>query len=179
MGIYRVQVGLFDKGGILMSDLVNQMMKAAKRYSVADYAVIKITLLTAGILIGASAPQVFSRHKAPLLTVFASSYAWIVYRTFCVHRRWSTPPKPNLAVTHRERISALISGYPLSMWSLYCPQHCVQQQLDSLILCCFSGVWVSKKNNRQLWPVIYAYEILIAPSLLKLLHDLKLWETYH
>lgn len=70
-----------------MSDLINQTMKAARRYSVADYGVLKITLLTAGILIGASSPQFFTRHKAPLVTVFASSYAWIVYRTFFVHRR--------------------------------------------------------------------------------------------
>lgn len=70
-----------------MKDMVNQTMDAAKRYTVTDYGVLKIMLVTLGILIGVSEPRYFKRHKACLAGIFTGSYAWVMYRTFFVHRR--------------------------------------------------------------------------------------------
>ncbi len=69
-----------------MKDLINQTMEAAKKYTATDYGVLKILLLTTGILIGASEPRFFKRHKPYLGALFAGSYAWVMYRTFFVHR---------------------------------------------------------------------------------------------
>jgi len=68
-------------------NLLNRTMQAARGYTVVDYGALKLMLLTAGILIGSSEPEVFRKHKAPLAGLFAATYGWIVYRTFFNHQR--------------------------------------------------------------------------------------------
>ena len=67
---------------MVMNELIKFSMKRAKHYTVADYGVLKICLITLGILIGAYFSDFFKKHINKLWTVFAASYGAIMYRTF-------------------------------------------------------------------------------------------------
>lgn len=68
-----------------MSTLIKRTLKAARNYTVVDYACLKITLLSAGIIIGTYFPKFFLSHSSLLWLVFIVTYIWIMYRTFVQH----------------------------------------------------------------------------------------------
>jgi small multidrug resistance family-3 protein len=65
-----------------MNTLIQRVLKAAGKYTVMDYAGLKIALLSLGILLGAYFSNFFLNHTAFLWVVFIVSYVWIMYRTF-------------------------------------------------------------------------------------------------
>ena len=70
-----------------MSNLIQRLINAARKFSVVDYGAFKITLLTAGILIGVYFAPLLMSYKTPLWIVFIVSFIWIGYRTFFKHMR--------------------------------------------------------------------------------------------
>ncbi len=65
-----------------MNTLIKRTLKATRNYTLADFACLKITLLSAGIIIGAYFPKFFLSHSSLLWLVFIVTYVWIMYRTF-------------------------------------------------------------------------------------------------
>ncbi|TEB12860.1 hypothetical protein Psfp_03655 [Pelotomaculum sp. FP] len=51
-----------------MRELINRSLRAAKNYSLWDYAFLKTTLLSLGILIGAYFAKFFLSHMSLLLS---------------------------------------------------------------------------------------------------------------
>lgn len=68
-----------------MSAFIKRLLKAARKYTVMDYAFLKITLVSFGILLGAYFSQFFLNHTSFLWVIFILSYLWIMYRTFIKH----------------------------------------------------------------------------------------------
>lgn len=68
-----------------MPTFILRAMQAVKKYSVIDFAGLKIALVVAGILLGAYGAQFFLKHTLFLWVVFLASYLWIMYRTFIKH----------------------------------------------------------------------------------------------
>jgi len=68
-----------------MRTLIERLLKAARKYTVMDYACLKITLVSFGIILGAYFANFFLSHTAFLWVVFIVSYLWIGYRTLIKH----------------------------------------------------------------------------------------------
>jgi len=68
-----------------MSEFIQRVLKAARKYTVMDYGCLKITLLSFGILLGAYFAQFFLSYTSFLWVVFIVSSLWIMYRTFIKH----------------------------------------------------------------------------------------------
>jgi hypothetical protein len=68
-----------------MSALIQRTLKAAKSFTLTDYACLKITLIFLGILLGTYFSEYFLNHTVFLWAVFIISYLWIMYRTFIKH----------------------------------------------------------------------------------------------
>lgn len=68
-----------------MNTLIKRALKAARNFTVMDYACLKITLIAFGILIGAYFPKFFLNYSSYLWVIFIVSYIWIMYRTFVKH----------------------------------------------------------------------------------------------
>ena len=68
-----------------MSAFIQKALNAARKYTVMDYACLKITLLSFGILLGAYFAQFFLSYTSFLWVVFIVSFLWIMYRTFIKH----------------------------------------------------------------------------------------------
>ncbi|OPX83343.1 MAG: hypothetical protein A4E53_04684 [Pelotomaculum sp. PtaB.Bin104] len=69
-----------------MRELINLGLRSVRKYSLWDYAFLKITLISFGILIGAYFAKFFLAHSSLLWTIFIVSYFWIMYRTFIAHK---------------------------------------------------------------------------------------------
>ena len=69
-----------------MRELINRSLRAAKNYSLWDFACLKITLLSLGILIGAYFAEFFLSHTSLIWIIFIVSYILIMYRTFINHK---------------------------------------------------------------------------------------------
>jgi hypothetical protein len=69
-----------------MKNLINKLLGATKKYTVLDYSLLKITLISLGILIGTYFSNFFSNHTSLLWIIFIISYIWIIYRTFIKHK---------------------------------------------------------------------------------------------
>lgn len=65
-----------------MIEFIQRALKAAKKYTVIDYACLKISLLFFGILLGAYLAKFFLHHTLFLWVVFILTLLWIMYRTF-------------------------------------------------------------------------------------------------
>ncbi|MFA6807661.1 MAG: hypothetical protein WCR27_01585 [Eubacteriales bacterium] len=70
-----------------MLTLVKRMLKAAKEYTLFDFACIKVALLSFGLLIGAYFSKFFLNHTFFLWVAFILTYLWVLYRTFFKTRR--------------------------------------------------------------------------------------------
>ena len=68
-----------------MPTFIPQAMQAVKKYTITDFAGLKIALIIAGILLGAYGHQFFLKHTLFLWLFFLASYLWIMYRTFIKH----------------------------------------------------------------------------------------------
>ncbi|MHB8126355.1 MAG: hypothetical protein ACYDEJ_12085 [Desulfitobacteriaceae bacterium] len=77
-----VVIQFYLEGGQTMSTFVQRALKAAREYTVMDYACLKITLLSFGILLGAYFAKFFLSYTSFLWVVFIVSFLWIMYRTF-------------------------------------------------------------------------------------------------
>lgn len=64
-----------------MNAFLQRALKAARKYTIMDYACLKITLLAFGILLGAYFANFFLGHTFFLWVVFILSFLWILYRT--------------------------------------------------------------------------------------------------
>jgi len=69
-----------------MKNLINKLLGAAKKYTVLDYSLLKITLVSLGILIGTYFSNFFSNYTSLLWIIFLVSYIGIIYRTFIKHK---------------------------------------------------------------------------------------------
>lgn len=72
-----------------MSDMVKDLnkfiqraLKGTKKYTVIDYAFLKIAILSFGLLLGAYFAKLFLNHTLFLWVVYIFSFLWILYRTF-------------------------------------------------------------------------------------------------
>lgn len=70
-----------------MNTFIQRAMKAASKYTVLDFACLKIVLITFGILAGAYFSPFFLNHTGLLWIIFVLTYLWIMYKTFIVHWR--------------------------------------------------------------------------------------------
>ena len=68
-----------------MKELINRALRAARKYTLWDYAFLKITLISLGILIGSYFPDFFQSHTSLLWIIFLISYLFIIFRTFVSH----------------------------------------------------------------------------------------------
>ena len=65
-----------------MLKFIKRALKAAKKYTVVDYACLKISILSFGILLGAYLAKFFLNHTLFLWVAFILTLLWIMYRTF-------------------------------------------------------------------------------------------------
>jgi hypothetical protein len=65
-----------------LNKFMQRALKAAKKYTVIDYACLKISILSFGILLGAYLAKFFLNHTLFLWMVFILTLLWIMYRTF-------------------------------------------------------------------------------------------------
>ena len=65
-----------------MIEFIQRAFKAAKKYTYIDYACLKISILSFGILLGAYLSKFFLNHTLFLWVVFILTLLWIMYRTF-------------------------------------------------------------------------------------------------
>ena len=65
-----------------MIEFIQRALKATKKYTVIDYACLKISILTFGILLGAYLAKFFLNHTLFLWVAFILTLLWIMYRTF-------------------------------------------------------------------------------------------------
>jgi hypothetical protein len=68
-----------------MGTILERLLKAARKYTIMDFACLKITLLSFGILLGAYFANFFLSHSALFWVIFVVSFFWIMYRTFIKH----------------------------------------------------------------------------------------------
>ncbi len=68
-----------------MNKFIKRVLKATSKYTVMDFACLKITLVFLGILLGAYFSEFFLNHTVFLWIVFIISYVGIMYRTFIKH----------------------------------------------------------------------------------------------
>lgn len=70
-----------------MNALIQRVLKAARQYTLFDYAGLKITLIFLGILLGAYFSEFFLDKVTLVWIAFILSCLWIMYRTFVKHMR--------------------------------------------------------------------------------------------
>lgn len=69
-----------------MKKLINKLLGAAKKYTVLDYSLLKLTLISLGILIGTYFSNFLSNYTLIIWIIFLISYIVIIYRTFIKHK---------------------------------------------------------------------------------------------
>jgi small multidrug resistance family-3 protein len=69
-----------------MKKLIAKILDAAKKYNVWDYAWLKITLCSFGILLGAYFSRFFLKYILVIWGIFIISYVWIMYKTFIKYK---------------------------------------------------------------------------------------------
>jgi hypothetical protein len=68
-----------------MTTLIERLLKAARKFTVMDYACFKITLVSFGIILGAYFSNFFLCYTTFLWVIFIVSFLWIGYRTLIKH----------------------------------------------------------------------------------------------
>jgi len=69
-------------GEICMKNLIEKLMDKARRFSIFDYAIFKITLFSAGVLLGTYFSSFFLSNIGLVWIVFAVSYGYMFYISF-------------------------------------------------------------------------------------------------
>lgn len=62
-------------------------MRATKKYTVLDFGILKVTLVSFGILLGTYFSEFFLRHTGTLWIVFLVTYIFIWYKTMVAYKR--------------------------------------------------------------------------------------------
>lgn len=65
-----------------MMKFIAKSLNAARKYNLWDFACLKITLLSLGILVGTYFSQFFLNLISIIWVVFILTYVWIMYQTF-------------------------------------------------------------------------------------------------
>lgn len=65
-----------------MREFIDRALNAAGKYTVLDFACLKIAILSIGILLGAYFSEFFLGYTSYLWVIYIVSFAWIIYRTF-------------------------------------------------------------------------------------------------
>ncbi|PKM89223.1 MAG: hypothetical protein CVU87_05775 [Firmicutes bacterium HGW-Firmicutes-12] len=68
-----------------MKAFIDRVLGATGKYTAWDFAFLKISLLSLGIIFGAYFANFFLSYTSFLWIVFIVSYLWIMYRTFIKH----------------------------------------------------------------------------------------------
>ena len=69
-------------GEVCMKNLIEKLMDKVKRFSILDFAIFKITLLSAGVLLGTYFSSFFLSIIGLVWIVFAVSYGYMLYISF-------------------------------------------------------------------------------------------------
>ncbi len=69
-----------------MKNLINKTLNASRKYNILDYGLLKICLISLGILLGASFSQFFLKNLSIIWAIFIISYIWILYKTFIKYK---------------------------------------------------------------------------------------------
>jgi len=64
---------------------IERVLSSIGRYTAWDFAFLKITLVSLGILLGTYFADFFLNYTVLLWVIFLGSYIWIMYRTFFKH----------------------------------------------------------------------------------------------
>ena len=67
--------------------MLGKMLLAAKGYTLLDWTMLKLALVSMGILLGLYLYPIFSCYTTVIWVVFAVCYLGIVYRTLSLFRR--------------------------------------------------------------------------------------------
>ena len=70
-----------------MNNLIGKTLKAVEKYTAMDFATLKITLVSFGILLGTYFAKFFSNYTSLLWVIFIGSYLWIMYKTFFKYKK--------------------------------------------------------------------------------------------
>ena len=70
-----------------MRDFINSVMQATKKYTVLDFALLKICLVTIGILLGVYFIVFLAKYILFVWVAAIVSYVWIMYKTFIGYRK--------------------------------------------------------------------------------------------
>ena len=65
-----------------MKGFIDKGLNAGKSYSFWDYAWLKVTLISLGILFGTYFAQFFIQYIIIVWAVFLLTWIWLMYRTF-------------------------------------------------------------------------------------------------
>lgn len=65
-----------------MITFLQRALHAARKYTIIDFACLKITLVSFGIILGAYFTDFFLNYTSFLWIVFILSFLWVMYRTF-------------------------------------------------------------------------------------------------
>jgi len=70
-----------------MSSFIQRALKATKKYTIVDFACLKIALIALGMLLGAYFADFFLSYAALLWLIYLAAFGWIIYRTFYKYMR--------------------------------------------------------------------------------------------
>lgn len=65
-----------------MKSFIERIMNTTKHYNVLDFAMLKTSLISLGILLGAYFSKFFLCYTTVLWIIFTISYVFIMYKTF-------------------------------------------------------------------------------------------------
>ncbi|HCP15535.1 MAG TPA: hypothetical protein DIT32_07230 [Peptococcaceae bacterium] len=65
-----------------MVTFIQKALKSTQRYTIMDYAFLKIALLSVGILLGAYFADFFLNYTTLIWGIYLASFLWILYKTF-------------------------------------------------------------------------------------------------
>lgn len=65
-----------------MNKLFNKALNSTKKYTIWDFGLLKITLISLGILLGTYFSNFFLSIIMLIWIIFVISYAFIMYKTF-------------------------------------------------------------------------------------------------
>lgn len=73
------------KGDMNLKKIMERALSASRKYTFLDFAFLKLSLFSLGILCGTYFAYFFLKHIVSLWIIFIISYIWIMYRTFFKH----------------------------------------------------------------------------------------------
>ena len=65
-----------------MKKFIEMLLKRAHRYTLSDFACLKLCLLSLGVAIGAYFSAFFMNWLFAVCSIFVMSWLWIMWRTF-------------------------------------------------------------------------------------------------